>query len=55
MDAPSSEHDREPPPLTREDSLVYARACLPADTPDEKLPAYAALVRHVLADIRDLP
>ena len=42
-------------PLTREDALVYARACVPEGTGSEELPGYAAFVRHVLADIRDLP
>ena len=42
-------------PLSREDSLLYARVCLPPETGAEEIPAYAAFVRHVLADIRDLP
>ena len=42
-------------PLSREDSLLYARACLPAAVNAAEIPGYATLVRHVLADIRDLP
>ena len=42
-------------PLSREDSLVYARACLPAAVNAVEVPGFAAFVRHVLADIRDLP
>ena len=41
-------------PISREDSLVYARACLPAGIDAVEVPGYAAFVRHVLADIRDL-
>ena len=42
-------------PLSREDSLLYARACLPAAVNAVELPGYATFIRHVLADIRDLP
>ena len=42
-------------PISREDSLLYARACLPAAVNAAELPRYATFVRHVLADIRDLP
>jgi hypothetical protein len=42
-------------PLCVEDALSYARACLPADTPETLHLSFATLVRHVLADIRDLP
>jgi len=40
-------------PLSREDALLYARVCLPEAT--DELADYAAFVRQVLADIRDLP
>ena len=42
-------------PISREDSLLYARACLPAAIDVGEVPRYAAFVRHVLADVRDLP
>jgi hypothetical protein len=40
-------------PLSREDALLYARVCLPEGIVE--LADYAVFVRHVLADIRDLP
>jgi hypothetical protein len=40
-------------PLSREDALVYARVCLPEGIVE--LADYAVFIRHVLADIRDLP
>ena len=42
-------------PISREDSLLYARACLPTAVSPVEIPAYATFVRHILADIRDLP
>ena len=42
-------------PLSREDSLLYARACLPAAVEAVEIPGFATFVRRVLADIRDLP
>jgi hypothetical protein len=57
--APWTEEEGTPrraaPPLSRADALVYARACLPEEVDEAHVPAYAALVRSVLADIRDLP
>jgi hypothetical protein len=46
---------RAAPPLAREDAIVYARTCLPAEIGDGELPEWAGFVRSVLADIRDLP
>lgn len=43
------------PPLCLEDALAYARACLPENADELELREGAAFVRHVLADIRDLP
>lgn len=43
------------PPLKTADSLAYVRACMPGEANELELLALAAFVRHVLADIRDLP